>query len=228
MFFGQEVKTSQTKSSAMTMETDVKLSQAVLDPATKQGNKKEPVCLMAEIQGKSFMLAVLDPSQSWQCPLDLMLAAGTEVKFYLRGQGTIHLTGYEFHEDDAEDFDLSMTSDDDEESPAEVEPKHAAKKIKVKNSPAATNGVKQRASKLAAMKASGDDNQMDDSDDDDSEDLSFGSDDVDDEDGDVDSSEMDDVDLDGLSDDDNVDDEDGQDDDDDVDEEDDDDDDESD
>jgi hypothetical protein len=196
MFFGQEVKTSQNKASTMTMETGIKLSQAVLDPSTK-GNKKEPVCLMAEIQGKSFMLAVLDPNQSWQCPLDLMLAAGTEVKFYLKGQGVIHLTGYEFPDDD-DDFELSMSSDDemDEESPDEVEAKQPAKKQKVKNSPV-TNGVKPKALK---MKESGDASNMQDSDDDDSddEDLSFGSDDGDDE--EIDSSDMDDVDLDGVSD----------------------------
>uniref|UniRef100_A0A6G1SAJ6 FK506-binding nuclear protein n=1 Tax=Aceria tosichella TaxID=561515 RepID=A0A6G1SAJ6_9ACAR len=225
MFFGQEVKANQNKASAMTMDTDVKLSQAVLDPATK-GNKKEPVCLMAEIQGKSFILAVLDPSQSWQCPLDLMLAAGTEVKFFLRGQGTVHLTGYEFLDDDDEDFELSMSSDDemeeeedDEQSPDEAESKHLAKKIKTKNSPATTNGVgnKHNAARVknppaAKMRASGDDNKMQDSDEDDSddEDLSFGSgdDDDDDDDDEENDSDMDDVDLDGLSSDDGLDDDD--------------------
>jgi hypothetical protein len=192
MFFGQEVKTNQNKASALTMGTDIKLSQAVLDPASK-GNKKEPVCLMAEIQGKSFILAVLDPSQSWQCPLDLMLAAGTEVKFYLRGQGVVHLTGYEFRDDDGDDdFEMSMSSDNEEEeeqSPDEAESKQPAKKLKVKNSPS-TNGVKP-----VKMKPSGDDVRMEDSDDDDSsdEDLSFGSEDLDT------SDDMDDVDLDELS-----------------------------
>ena len=203
MFFGQEVKTNQNKASVMTMDTDVKLSQAVLDPATK-GNKKDPVCLMAEIEGKSFILAVLDPSQSWQCPLDLMLAAGTEVKFYLRGQGSIHLTGYEFRDDDeGDDFQLPMSSDEEmeEDEPSsddDAESKHAAKKIKTKNSPA-TNGVKGSAKKL---NASGDANGLmdavsTDDDDSDDEDLSFGSDD--DEEEDLESSDMDDVDLDALS-----------------------------
>lgn len=214
MFFGQEVKLNQQKASAVTMETDIKLSQAVLDPATK-GNKKEPVCLVAEIQGKSFILAVIDPNHSWQCPLDLMIAAGTEVKFYLRGQGTIHLTGYEFPEDDGDDFDMSLSDDEDYEldeeddslSEADEEVAKMAPKKKVKagtkgSSPAApaaiTNG-KGSASKSNGKSAPGggrpsleggdvgmddSDLDMDDSDDDDDADLDESDDDLDSEDDD--------------------------------------------
>ena len=181
MFIGFEVKSNQNQAKLMTLTTDIRLTQAVLDPASKGGNKKEAVCVVAEYNKKQFIVAVLDPNLSWQTPLDLMFATGTQVKFFLRGQGTVHITGYEHH-DDLDDLSLSMSSDEDvEEDEEEMADGPARKKLKQKasdrKSPKA-NGAKS-ALKTGKGKAQvgGDKDLDEDDDDDDSEDLDFGSDD---------------------------------------------------
>lgn len=154
MFVGYEIKSNQPQK-PITLPSDIKLSQAVLDPSSK-GNKKEPVCLMAEYEKKQFIIAVLDPSQSWQCPLDLMFAAGTEVKFYLKGSGTVHLTGFEYI-DDYDDLSMSASSDEDfedeeitsEEEEEEAEP--AKKKAAITPKASANKSPKGSAKKSAKV-----------------------------------------------------------------------------
>jgi len=223
MFIGYEVKSNQNQAKATVLDSDIKLSQAVLDPSSVKNKNKDPVCLMAEYNKKQFILAVLDPNQSWQCPLDLMFAAGSQLKLFIRGSGTVHVTGFEHQDDD--DFDMSMSDSDLEgtdESEVEVEEKtDSAKKASKEKGGSAkktpiTNGNKSSAKKSngkepVKLKPSGDDSSdmsdssdsggSDDSSDDDDEDyLNF-------EDSDDDGEGMDDEDDEQMDDDDDDDDE---------------------
>lgn len=212
MFVGYEVKSNQPQK-PITLPSDIKLSQAVLDPASK-GNKKDPVCLMAEYEKKQFIIAVLDPSQSWQCPLDLMFTAGSEVKFSLKGSGTVHLTGFEYIDDyddmsmsassDEEFEDEEITSEEDEEEEEEPAKKKASSlKGSAKKSPK-VNGVP-KAIKNGKGKVAGDQAESDESDDENFEYPSS----LDDEDEELnDEEEDDDDDDDDEDDDDDIDDED--------------------
>lgn len=124
MFFGLEVKSN---SKPIILENTTKLSQAVLEPS--KNGKREPVSLVAEYNKKQFILCVLDPSLSWQCPLDLLFEGGAEVKFSLRGSGTVHLTGYE-PLDDYDDMNYSISSvSSSEEDEMEVTPSKAKKAL---------------------------------------------------------------------------------------------------
>lgn len=177
MFVGYEIKNQQNQAKPLVLETDIKLSQAVLDPS--KGNKKDPVCLIVEYNKKQFILAVLDPTRSWQCPLDLMFSAGSEVKFFIRGTGSVHLTGFEYREDMDDQFAMDMTSDeeevedDDDEVEEKVTIKAAKKPIQVKK----TNGVGKVTKKddkkksLSGDQTNGNGDADDDDDDEDDEDF---------------------------------------------------------
>lgn len=183
MFIGYEIKSNQNQAKPFVLETDIKLSQAVLDPASVKNKNKEPVSLVAEYNKKQFIVAVLDPSQSWQCPLDLMFSAGSQLKFFIRGAGTVHLTGFE-HPDDMDDLDMSMSDSDDFEidsDQAEAKPIKAkvgsAKKLENGSAKkgAQTNG-KSPANKAVNGKAKpkmDDDEHVSGDSDDDSDDESF-------------------------------------------------------
>lgn len=188
MFIGYEIKAQQSQAKSMVLDTDIKLSQAVLDPS--KGAKKEPVCLMVEYNKKQFILAVLDPTRSWQCPLDLMFDQGSEVKFFLKGSGTVHLTGFEYREDHlGSDIAFDETSDEEEDEEVDVlnQKNQRPSKVAAKNA-SKTNGVqKGSAKKELAKKPPA--NIKQESDDDDS-DEDFDSDAMDQED-DVDMSDED-------------------------------------
>lgn len=126
MFFGLELKQNQNQAKSLTLDKTLKLSQAVLEPS--KNGKKEPVSVYVEYNKKQFILCVLDPNQSWQCPIDLMFEEGSEVKFFLKGSGTIHLTGYEM-EDDYDDVPYSYSSDDE----SELDEEAVARAIAIKN-----------------------------------------------------------------------------------------------
>ena len=156
MFIGYEIKSNQNQAKGMTLENDIRLTHAVLDPQ-KKGGKKEPVSLMVEYQGKQFIIAVLDPEKSWQEPLDLMFEADTEVKFFLRGNGSVHLTGYEVMDND--DFAMDGSSsdlddlehafdEDDDDDEADVSAEQPRKKVKKDLQPSTSAGKK-------AVKANG-------------------------------------------------------------------------
>lgn len=106
MFFGYEIKSKQNSAKPLKLQNSLRISQAVLEPS--KNGKKEPVSVLVEVEKKQFIICVLDPTTAWQSPLDLMFESGTQLKFFLRGQGTVHLTGYEI-KDDLEDQDLSMS-----------------------------------------------------------------------------------------------------------------------
>lgn len=199
MFFGLEVKSNQNQAKPVTLSNNLHLSQAVLEPKGANG-KKEPVSLVAEINKKQFILCVLDPNLSWQCPLDLCFEGGSQVKFFLRGNGTVHLTGYEDY-DDLDDMSLSMSSDEEFSADEKV-----AQPIKTKSSAsngssktltkevAKTNGVAKKSARLA-KKPKIQDMVDDEEEDDDSFDESFNG-NIEDLDDDSDVSDLEDEDLD--------------------------------
>lgn len=200
MFLGYEIKAQQNQAKPLVLETDIKISQAVLDPS--KGGKKDPVCLMAEYNKKQFILAVLDPTRSWQCPLDLMFAAGSEVKFFIKGSGTVHLTGYEYRDDIGSDLEFDTSSEEEEEDVNQVEEPKTAKKngTKAVVKGAKTNGVKKPGVKKEDVKKSSDGHKQDSDEDDDSDDEDFDS-DMMDQDDDIEMSEEDeDLDSEGLED----------------------------
>lgn len=164
MFFGLEIKGSQNQAKPITLANTLKLSQAVLDPSKLNG-KKEPVSVVAEYNKKQFVLCVLDPNLSWQCPLDLLFEGGSQVKFFLRGNGAVHLTGYE-NFDDMDDMSMSVSSEDALSS--DEEDKVAVAKVKPKPKAKANNKAKVNGNaKPLVPKVSGDDDLDDDSDSDD-------------------------------------------------------------
>lgn len=212
MFYGIEVKSSQSK--PIVLETSVKLTQAVLEPG--KNGKKEPVSLIVETEKKRFILCVLDPSLSWQCPLDLVFSAGTELKFLVNGTGTVHLTGYETI-DDLDDLEMSMSSDsegeegqikinghdeeeeedddDDEEEDEDTENEIAAKVKATARKIAATKGkVNGRVPVKRNVPPEELDGEGDD--DDESDDSDFDADDLDSDEDEFDDEEDDEVDID--------------------------------
>lgn len=109
MFFGLQVKTTRDQAKPILLEETLRLGQAVLEPS--KNGKKEPVSLVVEYKKQEFILCVLDHSQHCQFTLDIMFAAGSEVKFFIRGSGKVHLTGYHL-EDDMAEMEMSCSSDD--------------------------------------------------------------------------------------------------------------------
>ena len=173
MFVGFEIKSNQNQAKVTMVSKDFTLSQAVLDPASVKNKNKEPVCLLTECNKKQFLVAVLDPNQSWQCPLNLMFAAGSQLKFFIRGQGTVHLTGFEHPDEFDDDLDMSdiEESEEEEEDDEELADKKAlvvpTKKVATTNghgkgSAKKSPGKKSPAKKFLAQGPSSSDESDDD------------------------------------------------------------------
>lgn len=205
MFVGYEIKAQQSQAKPLILETDIKLSQAVLDPSKVA--KKGPVCLMVEYNKKQFIIAVLDSDRSWQCPLDLMFAAGSEIKFFLRGNGTVHLTGFEYRDDMNTELDFDSSSeeedvDEDEDEDEDVETgekKVESKVVDKRSAKVPVKNVKTNGVQKAVKKDDKDSKKLprgevcdSEDDDDDSDDEDFDSDMMDQDDDDIDMSEEDD------------------------------------
>lgn len=209
MFYGIEVKSSQNQAKFVTLENPIKLTQAVLEPG--KNGKKEPVSLMVEHDKKPFILCVLDPALSWQCPLDLVFNPGSLLKFFIKGTGTVHLTGYEIldelddlsmsslgdEDDEDEDGELDPSSDDEDEKNLEdgaQEKKTTERMIKTSGrkvmdtSKSKTNGVRIPTKRVPTSSLNNVDN---DDDDDESDDSDFDLEDDDDESDDTDDEEVD-------------------------------------
>lgn len=167
MFFGLEVKANSSQAKPLILTNTLKLSQAVLEPLKGTNGKKEPVSVMVEYGKKQFLLCVLDPNIAWNCPLDLLFEGGSQVKFFLKGNGTVHLTGYE-NFDDLDDMSMSMSSDSQVSTDDE---KDEAKPIKAKPSKEANLAKKAKTNGVAVhpkkSKVEQDDDANDASDDDD-------------------------------------------------------------
>lgn len=209
MFFGLEVKSNQNSAKPLKLESSLRISQAVLEPS--KNGKREPVSVMVEHEKKQFIVCVLDHNTAWQSPLDLMFEAGKQFKFFLRGQGTVHLTGYEIRDDmDMDDLSISEIDSDeasDGDDTEELVLQQTSGSAKKAGKVAKTNGVKSSPDKKKVLagvpKVNQDDDQSDDSDDEDFDDMaalnnmrSSDEDDDDEDEDDDDDSEDDDDDMD--------------------------------
>jgi len=115
MFWG--ITISNSKKYSQTVEESYHISQAALEPVDN-APKNKFVSLYVESEGKSFLLCTLEHGKLYQTPLDLSFIAGEKITLSLKGEGSVHLTGYVMPEDDMyddmdeEDMDSEM---DDEE-----------------------------------------------------------------------------------------------------------------
>lgn len=130
---------------------------------------------MLEHEKSEFLLCTLDSEKNYQVDLDLIFSEGEMVTFYVKGEGTIHLTGY------------LMDFDDEEEDDSDLDFETAAPKRKLDTS---TESPKKKQLKVdnknAVLKngVAGDEDDEDDEEDDDfDEDLGLldEADDLDDE-----------------------------------------------
>jgi hypothetical protein len=87
---------------------------AALDPKSQKNNKWASVYV--ENQGTEYLLCNLNGEKNLQERIDLMFAESEEVTFFVKGEGTVHLTGYEMPEDnfgfDGEEFDEESEVDE--------------------------------------------------------------------------------------------------------------------
>jgi len=139
------------------------ISMAALEPTEKGSNT---VTVNLEQDGNDFILCTLKDNSICNVALDLNFSDDDEIKFFLNGKGTVHLTGYVIADDDMsyEESD----SEDDVETPFISE---------VKEKPG-----KKQAEKT---KAAGPKITLPDSDDDDDDDDESDSDEDDDDDSDI-------------------------------------------
>ncbi|GIX83127.1 FK506-binding protein 4 [Caerostris darwini] len=72
------------------------ISMAALDPAGTLSSHF--VSLLVERGGSEYLLCSLHKESQLQVNLDLFFDVGEEVSFSLRGQGTVHLSGYYIHD----------------------------------------------------------------------------------------------------------------------------------
>jgi len=108
MFWGLLLEEGKFYSQKVTKPFHV--SMAALEPSGKGGH---PVTVNLEQDGMDFILCTLREDSLYQQAVDLNFAQNDEIKFFLSGKGTVHLTGYVVSEEDS-DFD---DEDSDEEPP---------------------------------------------------------------------------------------------------------------
>jgi len=107
MFWGLLLEEGKFYSQKVTKPFHV--SMAALEPSGKGGN---PVTVNLEQDGMDFILCTLKEETLYQQAVDLNFAQNDEIKFFLSGKGTVHLTGYVVTEEESED-DLYEDSDDE-------------------------------------------------------------------------------------------------------------------
>lgn len=118
IFWGVALEGSNKKYS-QTTERPVHITMAALDPF--QTHDENPVSLMIERDGRSFVLCTLQHGKHFQQPLDLEFASGEELIFFLKGKGVIHLSGYVMPEDEFPGLSDVMTDSDKEDEEEEEE-----------------------------------------------------------------------------------------------------------
>lgn len=103
------------------------MSTAALDTSQVKGNEDIQVLLTSD--NNVFLLCTLNKDRILQCPLDLNFAEGDKISFSIKGDGSVHLTGFLIPEaEDLEDFeDL-----EEEETAAAAQPIKAKKLQKQK------------------------------------------------------------------------------------------------
>lgn len=149
MFWGLILKAN--KKYSQTVKQAFHLSAAALDTSQVKGNDDIQVLLTSD--NNVFLLCTLNKDRTLQCPLDLNFAEGDQICFSIKGEGSVHLTGFLIP-----DVDEFEDMDDEEASEAEDIPAVSSKKSDI------------RKAKAAALQAP----QIDEEDsDDDEEDESF-------------------------------------------------------
>jgi len=112
MFWGLLLEEGKFYSQKVTKPFHV--SMAALEPSGKGGNPAVTVNL--EQGGMDFILCTLKEETLYQQAVDLNFAEDDEIKFFLSGKGTVHLTGYVVSEQDSDD-DPDYEDDSDEGPP---------------------------------------------------------------------------------------------------------------
>jgi len=135
MFWGLVLKTNKRYSQQVTKGFHV--SQATLDLKTVNPNDSEGIIqVWLHTDDADHLLANVNRQQP-NVQLDLAFTEGETVSFYSKGNGTVHLSGYLFPEDD-DDFDGFGGAEEEEEAESadedvELPTKETAKKLNKAN-----------------------------------------------------------------------------------------------
>lgn len=119
---------------------------------------------MLEHDGSQFVIANLDTDNITQVDLDLIFTEGEEVTFFLKGEGTVHLSGYvlDFEDDYDDEFDEAGLSDE-EESDVDLPLNENAKRVKAAESLSAKKAkVDEKAHVANGISDDEDDEESDD------------------------------------------------------------------
>jgi len=127
------------------------ISMAALETTGKGGSA---VTVNCEQDGTDYILCTLKDEALYQQPLDLNFAFGEEIKFFLSGKGTVHLTGYVVMDDEDDD---ELDSEEEDEAP-ELAP------ITNNKGKKAVDAALKAAKKIAPPEDSDDDDSDEDSD----------------------------------------------------------------
>ncbi|XP_054718235.1 46 kDa FK506-binding nuclear protein-like [Uloborus diversus] len=87
------------------------MTMAALEPNTSRAENPW-LSLMMERDGSQFLLCSLKHDAIMQVPLNLIFEKGEKIKFYVRGQGTVHLSGYQ--EGSSTDAEVNETDQKDD------------------------------------------------------------------------------------------------------------------
>jgi len=98
MFWGLLLEEGKFYSQKVTKSFHV--SMAALEPSGKGGS---PVTVNLEQDGMDFILCTLKEESLYQQPLDLNFAENDEIKFFLSGKGTVHLTGFVVSDEESDE-----------------------------------------------------------------------------------------------------------------------------
>ncbi|XP_052283357.1 46 kDa FK506-binding nuclear protein-like isoform X2 [Dreissena polymorpha] len=148
-------------------------------PADADSHKKSTlVSVMGATDKGEFLLCYLNHSSVFQQALDLNFNEGENVTFYINGQGTVHLTGYQMEDEDYDDMIMDEESgDSEEEAPELVSPGNKRKNAAEPN---------KKNKKLKWMTPGGTEGSDDSEDDSEDEDFEIAEEDDDDDDEDDD------------------------------------------
>jgi len=110
MFWGLLLEEGKFYSQKVTKPFHV--SMAALEPSGKGGGN--PITVNLEQDGMDFILCTLKEDSIYQQAVDLNFAQNDEIKFFLSGKGTVHLTGYVVSDEESDD---ELEDESDEEPP---------------------------------------------------------------------------------------------------------------
>lgn len=116
---------------SQTVEESYHLTMAALEPPQDNKKSSKYVSVVVENDDSEYTLCTLEPNRNLQVQLDLMFGEGEQVTYYLKGEGTVHLTGYLVS--DLYDDYMNDEEEDEESSEEEVEESPDVKGGKRKN-----------------------------------------------------------------------------------------------